>query len=105
MNHRNLINDAWVYSSNVRAEDGLQPPGGWRALCDTVLVPLGLYVALFLILLLTSHTALAQTGSGRIAGSVKDASGAVIPGSKVSLVNTAIGFDDLICGVSGTATT
>jgi hypothetical protein len=57
---------------------------GWRALCDTVLVPLGLYVALFLILLLTSHTALAQTGSGRIAASVKDASGAVIPGSKVA---------------------
>jgi hypothetical protein len=91
MNHRNLINDAWVYSSNVRAEDGLQAPRGWRALCDTVLLPLGLYVALFLILLLTSQTALAQTGSGRIAGSVKDASGAVIPGSKVSLVNTATG--------------
>ena len=46
-----------------------------------------------------------RDGSGRIAESVKDASGAVIPGSKVSLVNTAIGFDDLICGVSGTATT
>ena len=30
MNHRNLINDAWVYSSNVRAEDGLQPPRGWN---------------------------------------------------------------------------
>jgi hypothetical protein len=52
MNHRNLINDAWVYSSNARAEDGLQPPSGWRALCDTVLVPIGLYIALFLILLL-----------------------------------------------------
>jgi hypothetical protein len=91
MNHRNLINDAWVYSSNARAEDGLQPPGGWRALCDTVLVPLGLYVAFFLLLLFTSHTAVAQTGSGRIAGSVKDASGAVIPGSKVSLVNAATG--------------
>ena len=91
MNHRNLINDAWVYSSNARAEDGLQPPGGWRSLCDRVLLPLGLYVALFLILLLTSQTALAQTGSGRIAGSVKDASGAVIPGSKVCLINTATG--------------
>jgi hypothetical protein len=91
MNHRNLINDAWVYSSNVRAEDGPQPPGGWRALRDTVLVPVGLYVALFLLLLVASQRALAQTGSGRIAGSVKDASGAVIPGSKVSLVNTATG--------------
>jgi Carboxypeptidase regulatory-like domain len=90
MNHRNLIiNDAWVYSSNARAEDGLQTPRGWRALRDTVLVPLGLYVALFLILLFATHTGLAQTGSGRIAGSVKDASGAVIPGSQVSLVNTA----------------
>ena len=91
MNHRNLINDAWVYSSNVRAEDGVLPPGGWRALYDTVLVPLGLYVALFLLLLVATRTGLAQTGSGRIAGSVKDASGAVIPGSKVSLINTATG--------------
>lgn len=91
MKHRNLINDAWVYSSHVRAEDGLQSPAGWRALRDTVLVPLGLYIALFLLLLLANYTALAQTGSGRIAGSVKDASGAVIPGSKVSLVNTATG--------------
>jgi hypothetical protein len=36
-----------------------------------------------------SHTALAQTGSGRIAGSVKDATGAVISGSSVTLTNTA----------------
>jgi hypothetical protein len=91
MNHRNLINDAWVYSFNARAEDGLKPPAGWRAVYDRLLVPLGLYVALFLLLLLASQRALAQTGSGRIAGSVKDASGAVIPGSKVSLVNTATG--------------
>ena len=91
MNHRNLINDAWVYSSNIRAEDGSQPTAG-RTLCDTVLVPLGFYIALFLLLLVVTHTALAQTGSGRIAGSVKDASGAVIPGSKVNLVNTATGI-------------
>src|SRR6202041_1219249 len=38
-----------------------------------------------------SHSALAQTGSGRITGSVKDASGALISGSNVSLINTATG--------------
>jgi len=91
MNHWNLINDAWVYSSNARAEDGLQPPRGWRALRDTVLVPLGVFVVLLVLALFMSHTALAQTGSGRIAGSVKDATGAVISGSSVSLINTATG--------------
>jgi hypothetical protein len=45
----------------------------------------------FLLILLVSHSALAQAGSGRIAGSVKDATGAVIPGSTVSLLNTATG--------------
>ena len=91
MNHRNLIDDAWVYSSNARAEDGLQPPRGWRALRDTVLVPLGVLAALLVLALFMSHTALAQTGSGRIAGSVKDGTGAVISGSSVSLTNTATG--------------
>lgn len=89
MNHRNLIDDAWVYSSNPRAEDGLRPPRGWRALRDTVLVPLGVFVVLLVLALFMSRTALAQTGSGRIAGSVKDATGAVISGSSVTLTNTA----------------
>ncbi|QNI32073.1 TonB-dependent receptor [Alloacidobacterium dinghuense] len=89
MNHRNLINDAWVYSSNARAEDGLEPPRGWRALRDTVLIPLGVFVVLLVLALFMSHTALAQTGSGRIAGSVKDATGAVISGSSVTLTSTA----------------
>jgi hypothetical protein len=89
MNHRNLIDDAWVYSSNARAEDGLQPPRGWRALRDTVLVPLGVFIVLLVLALFMSHTALAQTGSGRIAGSVKDETGAVISGSSVTLTNRA----------------
>ena len=85
MNHRNLINDAWVYSSNARAEDGLQPPRGWRALRDTVLIPLGVFAVLLVLALFMSHTALAQTGSGRIAGSARDATAAVISGSSVTL--------------------
>jgi Carboxypeptidase regulatory-like domain len=91
MNHRNLINDAWVYSSNVRAEDGQQPPRGWRGLRGTVLVPLKVFAVLLVLALFMSPTALAQTGSGRIAGSVKDATGAVISGSSVSLINMATG--------------
>jgi hypothetical protein len=91
MNHRKLINDAWMYNANVRTEDGLQPPAGWRALRDTVLIPLGFILALALFSMLMSHSALAQAGSGRIAGSVKDATGALISGSSVTLVNTATG--------------
>ena len=45
--------------------------------------------ALLMLALFMSHTALAQTGSGRITGSVKDATGAVISGSSVTLTNTA----------------
>jgi Carboxypeptidase regulatory-like domain len=91
MNHHKLINDAWVSSSNARAEDGFQPPRGWRALGDSVLIPLGLFAALFLLGLLICHSAQAQTVGGKIAGSVKDATGAVIPGASVTLINTATG--------------
>jgi hypothetical protein len=91
MNHRRLINDAWTYDVNIRAEDGPQPSRGWRALLDNLLIPLGFILALILLSILMGHSALAQTGSGRITGSVKDASGALISGSSVSLINTATG--------------
>jgi hypothetical protein len=81
MNHRKLVNDAWISYPNARAEDGLLAPHGWRALRDTVLIPLGLFAALFLLALLMGHSAQAQTSGGKIAGSVKDATGAVIPGA------------------------
>jgi hypothetical protein len=91
MNHRKLIDNAWTYNVNIRAEDGPQPPRGWRALLDNLLIPVGFILALVLLSFLMSHSALAQTGSGRITGSVKDASGALISGSSVSLINTATG--------------
>jgi hypothetical protein len=91
MNHRRLIDDAWTYNVNIRAEDGPQPPRGWRTLLDNLLIPLGLILALILLSILMTHSALAQTGSGKITGSVKDASGALISGSSVSLINTATG--------------
>src|ERR1700723_3742906 len=91
MNHRQLMNDAWTYNANIRAEDGPQPPRGWRSLLDTLFIPLCFIAALVLFATLTTHSAHAQAGSGRIAGSVKDASGALISGSNVTLVNAATG--------------
>src|SRR5580698_6392610 len=91
MNHRKLIDNAWTYNENVRAEDGPQQPRGWRALLDNLLIPVGFILALILLAILMSHSALAQAGSGRIAGSVRDATGAVISGSNVTLVNAATG--------------
>jgi hypothetical protein len=78
-------------STKLRAEDGSRTPDQQSALRELVLIPCGFLGALFLLILLFSHSALAQAGSGRIAGSVKDTSGAVIPGSTVNLLNTATG--------------
>jgi hypothetical protein len=91
MMHRKLMNDAWTYNANIRAEDGPQPPRGWRSLLDTLFIPLCFIAALVLFAMLMSHSAFAQAGSGRIAGSVKDTTGALISGSSVTLVNTATG--------------
>src|ERR1700722_12684256 len=91
MHHGKLINDAWTYNANIRAEDGPQPPRGWRSLLDTLFIPLCFIAALVLFATLTTHSAHAQAGSGRIAGSVKDATGALISGSNVTLVNAATG--------------
>lgn len=77
MNHRKLINDAWTYNANIRAEDGPQPPRGWSAVLHGVLISLGIIAALVLVAMLMSHYALAQAGSGRTTGSVKDTTGAL----------------------------
>ncbi|WP_263366049.1 TonB-dependent receptor [Edaphobacter bradus] len=91
MNHLKLMNDVWTYNANIRAEDGPQPHTGWRAVLDTVLIPLIFILALVLFSMLMSHSAFAQAGSGRIAGSVKDTTGALISGSDVTLINTTTG--------------
>src|ERR1700733_10324792 len=91
MNNRRLINHPLTYNVNIRAEDGPPLPRGWRALLDNLLIPLGFILALILFSILMSHLALAQTGSGRITGSVKDANAALISGSNVTLVNAATG--------------
>src|SRR3984957_12354143 len=78
-------------TTKLRAEDGTRVPDQQSAFREFVLIPFSFLGAVFLLILLMSHSAFAQAGSGRIAGSVKDATGAVIPGGTVSLLNTATG--------------
>jgi hypothetical protein len=71
MNHRSLTHDDGIYSANIRAEDGLQSPSGWLALRDIVVIPTGLFLVLFLLIVLVlfiKDTALAHTGAARAAG-------------------------------------
>ena len=91
MEHRRLLDDAWIYNTHLRAEDGSRAQDQQNAFHEFVIVPLGFLGVIVLIVLLLSHSALAQAGSGRIAGSVKDTTGALISGTSVTLVNTATG--------------
>jgi Carboxypeptidase regulatory-like domain len=91
MEHRRLLDDAWTYNTPLRAEDGSRAQDQRNAFHEFVIVPLGFLGAIVLIVLLMSCFVRAQAGSGRIAGSVKDRTGAVVMGSSVTLVNTATG--------------
>src|ERR1700723_748689 len=91
MEHRRLLDDAWSYNANLRAEDGSRIPDRMSALREFILIPIGFVFATLVIILLVTCSAFGQAGSGRIAGSVKDATSAVIPGSSVTLRNTATG--------------
>ncbi len=51
MEYSKLKNDASVYQSTARAEDGIRPQGRWNALCEGVLIPLGSLFAVFLAML------------------------------------------------------
>lgn len=51
MQYTEVKNDASIYQSNVRAEDGMQPRSRWNALCEGVLIPLGSLFTVFLAML------------------------------------------------------
>lgn len=51
MEHSKLKNDASVYQSIARAEDGMRPQSRWYTLCEGVLIPLGSLFAVFLVML------------------------------------------------------
>ena len=91
MEHRRLFDDAWSYNSNRRAEDGSWMQDRKSVFQEFILVPIAFLCATLLLNLFMSCSAFGQAGSGRIAGSVKDATGAVISGSSVTLLNTATG--------------
>jgi hypothetical protein len=48
-------------------------------------------VALLILISAASHSGLAQTTAGTVTGSVRDTSGAVVPGAQVRLINTETG--------------
>jgi hypothetical protein len=91
MEHRRLLHDAWSYNANLRAEDGSRVQDRTSAFRALILIPIGFLFATLLLALLITCSAFGQAGSGRIAGSVKDASGAVISSSSVTLRNTSTG--------------
>lgn len=63
-----LIDDAWTYNANLRAEDGSRERDRRNAFRELVLVPLVFLGLILLLILLMSHSAFGQAGSGRIVG-------------------------------------
>jgi len=51
MEYTESNNNASIYQSNARAEDGMQPRSRWSALCEGVLIPLGSLFTVFLAML------------------------------------------------------
>jgi hypothetical protein len=51
MEYSKSKDDASIYQSNFRAEDGMQQRSRWNALCEGVLIPLGSLFTIFLAML------------------------------------------------------
>ena len=90
-----FFDSAIIDCSNLRAEDGCRIQDSRSALYNSILAPV--VFSAIILLLLIPHIASGQSVGGRIAGSVKDATGAVVPGSSLVLSSVAT-------GVSQTAT-
>src|SRR5512135_833560 len=56
---------------------------------DRIAILVLLLLAGFILLVLTPRSVSAQTGTGSIAGTVRDAQQAVIPGAEITVTNTA----------------
>lgn len=90
MKHLKMIDVSTASDKNLRAEDGFQPNGSRKSFQKALLTPLAFLLMIFLLMLLTGHSAWGQT-SGRITGTVKDLTGAVIPQSTVTITDVATG--------------
>lgn len=91
MKHYTLTNQTLNSSANLRAEDGYRIQDRQRALHSAIFAPVLLFTIIAILVLLLCHPAFGQAVGGRITGSVKDTTGAVIPGSNVTLTNIATG--------------
>ena len=91
MEHRRFLNETSIYDPNLRAEDGVPNHNQRSDFQEYVVAPLSFMIAILLVIWLMSLSAFAQAGDGRISGTVKDATGALIPNSQVVLVNPASG--------------
>ena len=98
--HKNDIHDP-----TRRAQDGQNDNAQPTNLLEVLLAPLLLFAAILLILLFISHPAFAQAGGGRIAGTVKDPTGALMPNSQAVLANPATGVKQMVAtGLDGVFT-
>ena len=91
MKHNLLSNHSMNDFANLRAEDGYRIHERQRAVHTAILVAFLLFAIIAILILLLSHPAFGQAVGGRITGSVKDVTGAVIPGSRLTLTNLANG--------------
>jgi len=91
MKHNLLSNHSMNDFANLRAEDGYRIQERQRAVHTAILVAFLLFAIIAILILLLSHPAFGQAVGGRITGSVKDVTGAVIPGSRLTLTNLANG--------------
>ena len=89
MKHRKLINDAWVYNANLRAEEGYQPRS---KASPAVRVGVGIILLLTALMLILVTTNAWGQSSGKITGVVKDSTEAVIPGTAITVTNTVTGI-------------
>ena len=90
MKHLNHLDARTADTKNLRAEDGIRSDDSRQTFQEAALTPLAFLLLIMLIAALTAHSAWGQT-SGRITGTVKDATGAVIPGSTVTAMNVSTG--------------
>jgi hypothetical protein len=55
MEHRRILDDAWNYNPNLRAEDGFRIPDQSSALREFILIPVGFVFATLLIIFLITY--------------------------------------------------
>lgn len=92
MKNLKKIDETTATVENLRAEDGLQQNSSRGSFLGVVLTPIGFLLLILLLIVLAGNSVWGQT-SGRITGTVKDATGAVVAHGTVTVTNTATGME------------